>query len=354
MQGQHRRLILSLCFDRASAALGRYLLACGGADQASIDHSSLQAFLPPGLRRNALPDPDATQALTGRLLDEGWQMVALGDAGYPPLLASISDPPGMLFVRGDTRCLSEPQIAMVGARGASPEGLGNASRFARELSRAGFVITSGLAYGVDSAAHQGALAGGRTIAVMATGPDRLYPARHRGLAQNIVDSGGALVTEFPPGCGASKESFPQRNRIVSGLSLAVIVVEAALRSGSLITARLAGEQGREVFALPGSLHNPLSRGCHKLLREGANWLESSEDLLALFPSFQALAAGVDTDEPAGQQAASPLLSLFTSGLNTLDQLQQRSGLPVAELTEALTGLELEGRVMRLPGGYGRA
>lgn len=348
-QGQLQRLLLSHRFGRASSALADLLAEHGGVDALPDDPQLIEHYLPPGLKGQALPAKPLLEQQLADLQRDGWRLLALGDPDYPPLLASISDPPGVLFVRGDPGCLVSPQLAMVGARGASPEGLGNARQFAREFAAAGFVITSGLAYGIDAAAHQGALQAGRTIAVMATGPDLLYPARHRRLAEQIVEQGGALVTEFPPGCAARKDSFPQRNRIVSGLSLAVIVVEAALRSGSLITARLGGEQGREVFALPGSLHNPLSRGCHKLLREGANWLENGEDLLALFPSFTALA-----DSTLELRAPDhPVLACFTSGLNTLDQLEQRSGMPVSSLTETLTTLELDGLVARLPGGYAR-
>lgn len=352
MDGQVLRLSLALRFGRSSTALGRLLRDYGAAETVPADASYWQQqYLPSGLQHQGATSQAELQRLAGQLQQCGWHLVALGDPLYPALLTQIGDPPGVLFVRGDPDCLAAPQIAMVGARGASPEGLGHAARFARQLSGCGFVITSGLAYGIDAAAHQGALERGRTVAVMATGPDQIYPRRHAALAEKIIQAGGALVTEFPPGSGARRESFPQRNRIVSGLSLATVVVEAALRSGSLITARLACEQDREVFAVPGSLHNPLSRGCHRLLRDGANWLESVDDVLAVLPGFKALAAGLQEQESAPEDS---LLGCFAGGLNSLDQLEQRSGLAIAELSDRLTSLELAGLVVRLPGGYVRA
>lgn len=283
-------------------------------------------------------------------LPAGWCVCSLLDDDYPPLLRTLDDAPGVLYVMGDREALAAPQIAMVGARGASREGLDTARTFARALAQAGFVVTSGLALGIDGAAHRGALERGRTVAVLGHGPDTLYPRRHAALADEIAAS-GALVTAFPPGLGALPAHFPSRNRIIAGLSLATVVVEAAPHSGSLITARLALRYGREVFAVPGSIHNPLARGCHQLLRDGANWLESIDDLLAAFGALHALAEAVDVEAPP--VSPDPLLKHFHSGVNPLDALVARSGVPVAELSRRLFELELAGAVERVPGGYCR-
>lgn len=346
MDGQCLRLALALRFGRNSSALGRLLREQGPAGQ--LDPAALDPVLNPALRLAPLPHRHHLSAQLLQLRDAGWRLLALGDPEYPALLASLEDAPGVLFVRGDPACLAAPQLAMVGARGASPEGRGNATRLARDLAAAGFVITSGLARGVDAAAHEGALRGGRTVAVLAGGPGSIYPAGHRELAERIVAGGGALVTEFPPGIEPLRASFPQRNRIISGLSLGTIVVEAAERSGSLVTARLAAEQGREVFAMPGPPRNPLTRGCHRLLRDGANWLETLDDVAEVFPQLRCLASGSETGDA---NSGDPLLRHFTSGRNTLDQLAARSGLNAAELAGRLTELEMRGEIRRLPGGY---
>lgn len=294
------------------------------------------------LRDDGLPRQHA------QLRDQGWQMLTRDHSLWPALLDQIDAAPALLFVRGNLQLLNQPQLAMVGARHASSEGLDNARRFARALAGAGFTITSGLALGIDRAAHEGALQGGTTLAVLGHGPGICYPPRNRDLGERIAAS-GALVSEFPPGLAPRKEFFPQRNRLISGLSLATIVVEAAEHSGSLITARLATSQGREVFAIPGSIHNPLSKGCHRLLRDGANWLESVNDVLAAFPSLHALAASTElTSAPQH-----PLLAHFFSGANSIDQLHQRSGIAVSELALILAELELAGDIRRVAGGYAR-
>jgi DNA processing protein len=203
----------------------------------------------------------------------------VNDGRYPPLLREIPQAPPVLFVHGDPDCLRVPQLAMVGTRNPTPSGRETARQFAAHLAGAGMIITSGLALGIDAAAHQGALAGGgRTIAVMGTSLDRVYPAKHRDLARAIAER-GALVSELPTGTPALAENFPRRNRLISGLALGVLVVEAALQSGSLITARLALDQGREVFAIPGSIHNPLAKGCHALIRQGAKLVETANDIV---------------------------------------------------------------------------
>ena len=206
-------------------------------------------------------------------------LLVWSDADYPPLLREIADPPLLLYVIGRREALASPQLAIVGSRNPSPMGRENAQAFAKSLAGAGLAITSGLALGVDGAAHRGALAaGGHTIAVTGTGLDRVYPARHRELAHAIA-ARGALVSEFPLGTSPRPENFPRRNRLISGLSLGTLVVEAALQSGSLITARLAAEQGREVFAIPGSIHAPQARGCHALIRQGAKLVETAQDIV---------------------------------------------------------------------------
>jgi DNA processing protein len=293
---------------------------------------------------------DQPEQVRAQLDRDGWQMVSTDSPHWPDLLNDIDSSPALLFVRGNAALLGTPQLAMVGARHASAEGLDNARRFARVLAGAGFTITSGLALGIDRAAHEGALQGGATLAVLGHGPGPCYPPRNRALAEQIVDNGGALVSEFAPGLKPRKEFFPQRNRLISGLSLATIVVEAAEHSGSLITARLALQQGREVFAIPGSIHNPLSKGCHRLLRDGANWLESLQDVQAVFSSLASLA------ESAGHCSAGspdPLLRHFISGPNSIDQLHLRSGISIPELTPMLSVLEMSGQIQRIAGGYCR-
>lgn len=286
-----------------------------------------------------------------QLRRDGWQMLEPDSDLWPELLRQIDDAPAVLFVRGDPALLSRPQLAMVGARHASTEGLDNARRFARTLAGAGFTITSGLALGVDRAAHEGALQAGTTVAVLGHGPGRCYPPRNQALAEQIVSQGGALLTEFPPDLPPRASYFPQRNRLISGLSLATIVVEAAERSGSLITARLAAAQGREVFAIPGSIHNPLSKGCHRLLRDGANWLESVQDVLAAFSSLTTVAES--TLPTSAGSSTHPLLRYFVSGPNSIDQLQLRSAIDIGELSRQLSQLELSGEIRRVPGGYAR-
>ncbi|AWP68431.1 DNA protecting protein DprA [Bordetella holmesii 30539] len=208
-------------------------------------------------------------------------LLTLGDAAYPQALLSITDPPVLLYVKGRPQLLNRPTLAVVGARNATPIGTQNARAFARHLAAHGWCVASGLALGIDAAAHEGALAAGPecggTVAVLGTGIDRIYPTANRNLAHAIA-AGGALVSEFALGSGAQAHHFPQRNRLVAGLARGVLVVEAARQSGSLITARLAGEGGREVFAIPGSIHSPLSRGCHALIRQGAKLVETAQDI----------------------------------------------------------------------------
>ncbi|MFW6258631.1 MAG: DNA-processing protein DprA, partial [Halochromatium sp.] len=257
----------------------------------------------PMLEALRAPDRTAISASLRWAEQAGAHILTLADPAYPPRLAELPSAPPLLFVRGDPALLREPQLAIVGSRNPTAGGEQTTRAFAAHLAGIGLVITSGLALGVDAAAHLGALESGRTIAVLGTGPDRVYPAAHRELAHRI-DSEGALVSEFLPGVGPQASHFPRRNRTISGLSLGTLVTEAAPRSGSLITARYAAEQGREVFAIPGSIHNPLARGCHALIREGAKLIDSVDQLLEeLAPQLEAYL--LQSAQPAVQPTAQP-------------------------------------------------
>lgn len=293
-----------------------------------------------------------------RWLDEhGVRLLPRGEPPYPPRLAALADAPLALFVRGDASLLAQPQLAVVGSRNPTAAGRETAQAFAAHLARCGLVITSGLALGIDAAAHEGALAaGGATIAVCATGLDRVYPAAHRPLAERIAAQ-GALVSEYPPGTPPRAEHFPRRNRIISGLTLGTLVVEAALRSGSLITARLAAEQGREVFAIPGSIHNPLARGCHRLIREGAKLVESAQDILEeLAPQLGACLTAAPPSAPAPRtpDTLDPdyrrLLDALGFAPASVDALVERTGFSADVVSSMLLLLELTGKVASAPGG----
>jgi DNA processing protein len=281
----------------------------------------------------------------------GWHLLTFDDARYPQLLREIADPPALLWLAGAVELPGLPQLAVVGSRHASRGGVAQAYRFCVDLAAGGLVITSGLARGIDAAAHQAAVDQGRpTLAVLGTGLDIRYPRANTRLAAQILDGGGTLLTEYPPGTRPLQQNFPRRNRIISGLSVGTLVVEAALKSGSLITARQALEQGREVFALPGSIHNPMSRGCHALIREGALLVESSRDILAelapLLGTF--VEPPADPVEEAG--AADPLLAQIPFEPLPFDHIAAATGMAAAELQTALMRLELEGKV-ELRGGY---
>ncbi len=285
-------------------------------------------------------------------------LLTLHDPRYPPLLAEIPDPPPLLFLHGDPETLRAPQLAIVGSRNPSRCGQEMAKDFARHLVAAGLSITSGLAIGIDGQAHTGALAaGGKTIAVTGTGLDRVYPASQRELAHRIAED-GALLSEFPPGTPPLPGNFPRRNRIISGLSVGTLVVEAAQRSGSLITARLALEQGREVFAIPGSIHNPLARGCHALIRQGAKLVETATDILEeLGPLLGTLQRGPYSTPSTPPQKGMELDSDYQQLLDcvefdpiTADQLIQQSGLTAEKVSSMLLLLELEGYLSSAPGG----
>jgi DNA processing protein len=280
-------------------------------------------------------------------------VLTLGDAAWPPSLLQTADPPLLLYVRGDPAVLARPGIAIVGSRQASAQGKDNARAFARALGEQGYVVVSGLAQGIDAAAHEGGLASpSGSVAVVGTGLDRSYPPRHAELAARIA-AHGAVVSEYAPGTPALPEHFPQRNRIIAGLTLGTLVVEATLRSGSLITARLAGEAGREVFAIPGSIHAPQSKGCHALIQQGAKLVESAEDILEelLGPAApRSSALPLAAPDGSGSGVADPLLDALGLDPVTLDALQARTGWPTAELLARLLDFELAGQVARLPGG----
>jgi DNA processing protein len=294
---------------------------------------------------------------------EEWQrdarhhVLQADDERFPQLLGQISNPPLLLYVDGNVDILHLPALAIVGSRNPSKGGERNAYEFAQHLASVGFTIVSGLAQGIDTAAHRGALAaGGRTIAFLGHGVDRVYPASNKALAEEIAAT-GALVSEFPLGTHPQRELFPQRNRLISGLSLGTLVVEAARRSGSLITARLAGEQGREVFALPGSIHNPLARGCHQLIRQGAKLVETSEDIVA---ELAPLAGQIlqNTMESTSNEETGELLDDEYVQLRNyighdpigIDELAKNSGMTIEQVSSMLLILELHGEIESLSGG----
>ena len=283
---------------------------------------------------------------------EHQHIVTLADAEYPQALLEIADPPTLLYVRGRLELLNQPTIAIVGTRNPTPQGLQNAQAFAATLAQAGFVVASGLALGVDAAAHRGALSvGAKTVAFIGTGIDRIYPARNLELAHQLARQ-GCVVSEFPLGTPAIASNFPRRNRLISGISRGVLVVEAAPKSGSLITARLAGEQGREVFAIPGSIHSPQSRGCHQLIKQGAKLVETAEDVrvelrwAGVVPNSGRFVATTDRLHTPED----PLLALLGFDPCSLDELAERSSLPVETLNTRLLQLELAGELCSLPGG----
>ncbi len=298
----------------------------------------------------ALTQPVAAErhrAALDWLAQPGNHLIPITHPDYPERLKSLPDPPPWLYVKGERALLRRPMLAIVGSRNATPQGRRDAAAFAQALAGAGLVIVSGLALGIDTAAHEGALSGGTSVAVVGTGLDRVYPARNRDLAHRLA-ARGTIVSEFPLGTPPRPGQFPRRNRIISGLSLGVLVVEAAVDSGSLITARLAAEQGREVFALPGSIHSPLSKGCHRLIREGAKLVDCVDDILEEL-AWQ-WSAPLPPAAPAGEPAVDALLELMGPEPVGLDTLVSLTGLTVDTLSAMLLSLELDGRIGTLPGG----
>ena len=354
-------------------ASARKLLAAFGLPPAIFaqPRAALAAVVGPTLAERLLTEPEGWRELceqTRRWLagDKRRQLLTLGDPDYPAELLQIEDPPLLLHLEGDPAALRHPlRLAMVGSRNPTAQGADHARQFARALAEAGACIVSGLALGIDGAAHEGALeAGGCTVAVVGTGLDQIYPKKHQALAQRIAAQ-GALISEYLLGTPPLAANFPKRNRIISGLSQGVLVVEAALQSGSLITARQAAEQGREVFAIPGSIHSPQSRGCHALIRQGAKLVESAADILEeLRGQLPAAAPAATGQEPepngtADQQSAAQgkdplpddaLLRVLGFEPCGLDALQARCGLDLPTLQARLLELEFDGWVARLPGG----
>ncbi|HVN44234.1 MAG TPA: DNA-processing protein DprA [Steroidobacteraceae bacterium] len=307
----------------------------------------------------ATPDEPAVEADLAWLASSGVRIVLSSDPDYPALLRQLEDAPAALYVQGSVAALSTPQLAMVGSRSPTPAGRATAREFASWFAGAGLTITSGLALGIDAASHEGALAGGgQTVAVFATGLDRVYPPEHAALAQRIA-AHGALVSEFPPGTLPLRGYFPRRNRLIAGLSLGTLVVEAARRSGSLITARRALEAGREVFAIPGSIHSPLARGCHQLIKSGAKLVEEAADVLSELnisvPKEVVTRGQSESHLPrALDKEYEMLLDALGFEPATVDVLVARTHLPGESVASMLLILELEGRVAALPGGrYGR-
>ncbi|MCK5481305.1 MAG: DNA-processing protein DprA [Gammaproteobacteria bacterium] len=352
---------LALCHAPGAGTATIHRLLDSFSGPASALRASNGQLLQLGLKQ---PTIDALRRPDERLIarDLEWRegpdnhIITCHDPAYPALLLQLPDPPPLLYIHGNVGLLSEPQLAMVGSRNPSGSGQQTAVDFARHLASAGLVITSGLALGIDAACHQGALdVNAPTIAVMGTGLDQVYPARHRELAQKIAEQ-GSLVSEFPIGTAPKPGNFPQRNRIISGLSLGTLVVEAAIRSGSLISARYALEQGREVFAIPGSIHNPLARGCHYLIREGAKLVETAQDIIDELGSL----AGACTPLPATvEETTRPhqldeeylqFLDSIDFDPTSVDQLVERSGLTPAEVSSMLLQLELSGYIASSPGG----
>jgi len=324
------------------------VLAAGSGELARIAGAeALQALGSDAVAR-------AVERALAWLEQPGHAIVTLADASYPRLLLEIADPPALLYCRGRTELLSRPALAVVGSRNATAQGASNAEQFARSFSAAGLTIVSGLAQGIDAAAHRGGLAGeGSTIAVLGTGIDNPYPRANAPLAAEIAER-GLLISEFALGSKALAHNFPRRNRVISGLAQGCLVVEAALQSGSLITARSAAEQGREVFALPGSIHSPLSKGCHALIKSGAKLVESAEDVLSELAAFRR--TGFASTRPRAESAAAaqgaedPLLACMGFDPVDVDSLCARAGLPAERVSADLLKLELAGRVTVLPGG----
>ena len=279
-------------------------------------------------------------------------MECLPESALPEQLAAIPDPPNRLYVRGATEVLAAPAVAIVGSRRATRGGRDFAHALGRELASGGLVVVSGLAYGIDAAAHRGALASGRTIAVLGSGLDRVYPRAHERLARDIVAADGAVVTEYAPDAGPRKHRFPERNRLISGLALGVVIVEATTRSGSLITARMAAEQGREVMAVPGPVTSPLAGGCHRLLKSGAALIENADDVLYAI-GFERVDTATASPAPPPEELK-VLLEFVGAETTTLDRIVGATGLSPEAASEALVQLELLGFVAAHRGGYIRA
>ena len=352
-----------LCLAHAYVSVAEFMALrerFGGIDSiVRQSESDLRAAgLPEEKARNvAAPDAGSLGNALRWLESDAHSIIACGSDDYPELLAQINGAPLLLFVNGDIDALHMPSLAIVGSRNPTRGGTQNAVEFSRHLAASGYTIVSGLAQGIDTAAHRGALAAeGRTVAVLGHGIDRVYPPGNHDLAHRIA-TGGALVTEYPLGAPPDKWHFPERNRLISGLCLGTLVIEAARRSGSLITARLAAEQGREVFALPGSIHNPLARGCHELIRQGAKLTESAADISSeLAPLASHLNQATEAPKPSAKRLIdddedyAKLREILSFDPCGIDELRNRSELTIDQLSSMLLILELHGEVEALSGG----
>jgi DNA processing protein len=337
----------------------RRLLQAFGSPEAvfAAPVHALRGHVKPALAERIAQGQDLAgmEALGEWLASEGNSIVTLADADYPQSLLNIPDPPPLLYLKGDRALLNRPGLAVVGSRNATAQGIGHAEAFSQAISMAGLCIVSGMAHGIDSAAHRGGLRGpGRSIAVVGTGLDRVYPAVNRDLAHELA-AHGLLVSEFALGTPPLAANFPRRNRIISGLAVGCLVVEASVQSGSLITARMALEQGREVFAIPGSIHSPQSKGCHSLIKQGAKLVENAQDVLdelaGLLPAAPAAAPPAAVHPGAREgEVEHPLLAHLGFDPLGMDALSARSGLTIEALSAILLQLELAGHVAALPGG----
>jgi DNA processing protein len=334
----YRRLLHA--FGAPEEVYSASLAALEGVVNASIAHAI-----------RAGVDEAAVRPTLDWLDKDGNHLVTLADADYPRALLETADPPPLLYLKGRRALLNAPSLAVVGSRNATPQGLRDAEAFAAALSANGYCVVSGLALGIDAAAHRGALRGaGSTLAVVGTGLDIVYPARNRDLAHEIAQH-GAILSEFPLGTPSRAGHFPRRNRLISGLSRGVLVVEAAAQSGSLITARLAGEQGRDVFAIPGSIHSPLSKGCHQLIRQGAKLVESANDILEELQGFAPPPPAENCAPCAAVPAEyAPILAHLGHAPLDADTLAERGGLTADAVCAILLRMELDGLVAALPGG----
>lgn len=338
------------------AAAFRKLLQQFGLPHAVLARKRLElSAFAPAAALAALDSEPVAKAVANALNwveQPGHAVITLADEAYPRLLLEITDPPPLLYARGRAELLQRSALAIVGSRNATQQGSANAETFARTLSESGLTIVSGLALGIDAAAHRGGLLGvGSTIAVLGTGLDIVYPQRNAALAAEIA-ARGLLISEFPLGTAPSAHNFPRRNRLISGLARGCLVVEAAVASGSLITARSAAEQGRDVFAVPGSIHSPLAKGCHVLIKSGAKLVESAEDVLTELAGFRP-SGYASTGEPARaapEHAEGGLLAHMGHDPVDVDSLCSRAGLSAEQVSSELLRLELNGRVASLPGG----
>lgn len=356
-------LIPGLAGERVRALLGKF-----GAPSAVLAQnvSSIVAALnSAGLGRNsqkiaeaivAGPEAEKLRAALVWLEGESNHLLTLADGDYPAALLEIADPPPLLYLKGDRGLLGRSGIAVVGSRNATPVGLQNAEAFSRSLSQSGLTIISGMALGIDAAAHRGGLDGGASsIAVVGTGLDLVYPARNKTLAKELVEK-GLIISEFSLGTPALATNFPRRNRIISGLSRGVLVVEAALASGSLITARQAAEQGREVFAIPGSIHSPFSKGCHQLIKQGAKLVDEANDILVELQWRTATSKGTappassDDLQTTGETSEDPILTAMGYDPVSIDALVERVEFAADQVMARLTELEIDGVIAPLPGG----